>query len=100
MTLTAPPRAHDHSLSTGKLNRGIATVDTVEIIKGSELDADEYKRAAILGWCIELVRFVGPFPSFLSTRALARPLACLLARPDSGRARTHSCKRTSSSRTT
>ena len=38
------------------MNRGIATVDTVEIVKGSPLDDDEYKRAAILGWCIELVR--------------------------------------------
>ena len=40
---------------TGKLNRGISVVDTVEIIKGSKLTEEEYRKAAILGWCIELV---------------------------------------------
>ncbi|CEQ41641.1 SPOSA6832_03378, partial [Sporobolomyces salmonicolor] len=41
---------------TGKLNRGISVVDTVEILKGSALTPDEYKKAAILGWCIELLQ--------------------------------------------
>jgi len=41
----------------GKLNRGISVVDTVEIIKGSKLTEEEYRKAAILGWCIELVSF-------------------------------------------
>lgn len=50
------PQNLDYNTPGGKLNRGIATVDTVEIVKGSPLDDDEYKRAAILGWCIELVR--------------------------------------------
>ena len=31
-------------------------VDTVEILKGQELVDDEYFKAAILGWCVELVR--------------------------------------------
>lgn len=52
----APGQNLDYNTPGGKLNRGIATVDTVEIVKGSPLDDDEYKRAAILGWCIELVR--------------------------------------------
>lgn len=34
-------------------------VDTVEILKGSALNDDEYTRAAILGWCIELVTSIG-----------------------------------------
>jgi len=42
----------------GKLNRGISVVDTVEIIKGRPLSDDEYFRAAVLGWCVELVRHV------------------------------------------
>jgi hypothetical protein len=39
----------------GKLNRGMSVVDTVEILKGSELSEAEYLQAAILGWGIELV---------------------------------------------
>ena len=31
-------------------------VDTVEILKGSELGETEYMHAALLGWCVELVR--------------------------------------------
>ncbi|ORY84720.1 isoprenoid synthase domain-containing protein [Leucosporidium creatinivorum] len=46
----------DHNTPGGKLNRGISVVDTVQILKGSELTDDEYKRAAILGWCIELLQ--------------------------------------------
>ena len=34
----------------------MSVVDTVEILKGSSLDETEYRKAAILGWCIELVR--------------------------------------------
>lgn len=40
----------------GKLNRGMSVVDTVEILKGSSLSEAEHTKAAILGWCIELVR--------------------------------------------
>lgn len=47
----------------GKLNRGLSVVDTVEILlctdangkKMRELTEPEYLKAAILGWCIELV---------------------------------------------
>ena len=31
-------------------------VDTLEIIRGSPLDEDDYYKAATLGWCVELVR--------------------------------------------
>ena len=41
--------------ATGKLNRGMSVVDTVEILKGSSLSEDEFLKAAILGWCVELV---------------------------------------------
>lgn len=40
----------------GKLNRGMSVVDTYAILKGGELSDAEYEKAAILGWCIELVR--------------------------------------------
>ena len=43
-------------LPAGKLNRGMSVVDTVEIIKGSSLSETEYLHAALLGWCVELVR--------------------------------------------
>ncbi|BGP42592.1 Farnesyl pyrophosphate synthetase [Rhodotorula kratochvilovae] len=49
-------RSLDYNTPGGKLNRGISVVDTVEILKGSALTDDEYKRAAILGWCIELLQ--------------------------------------------
>jgi hypothetical protein len=39
----------------GKLNRGLSVVDTAEIIKGSALTDDEYFKAAVLGWSVELV---------------------------------------------
>ena len=39
----------------GKLNRGMSVVDTVEILKGSELSDDEYFKAGVLGWSVELV---------------------------------------------
>lgn len=42
--------------SPGKLNRGLSVVDTVEILKGRPLDETEYLHAALLGWCVELVR--------------------------------------------
>ncbi|TFL07054.1 farnesyldiphosphatesynthetase [Pterulicium gracile] len=44
----------DYNLPGGKLNRGLSVVDTVEILKGQILSEDEYLRAAILGWCVEL----------------------------------------------
>jgi farnesyl diphosphate synthase len=43
-------------LPWGELNRGLAVVDTAEILKGRRLTDDEYFKAAVLGWCVELVR--------------------------------------------
>jgi farnesyl diphosphate synthase len=34
----------------------MSVVDTAEIIKRRALTEDEYFKAAVLGWCIELVR--------------------------------------------
>lgn len=46
----------DYNTPGGKLNRGMSVVDTVQILQGKEsLDDDEYEKAAILGWCVELV---------------------------------------------
>ncbi|CDR41679.1 CYFA0S07e04962g1_1 [Cyberlindnera fabianii] len=44
----------------GKLNRGISVVDTYVLLKGlksiEDLSKEEYKKIAILGWCIELLQ--------------------------------------------
>lgn len=43
----------------GKLNRGLSVIDTYAILKGttsSELPDAEYKKVALLGWCIELLQ--------------------------------------------
>jgi farnesyl diphosphate synthase len=45
----------DYNVPGGKLNRGMSVVDSVEILRGRILNDDEYFKAAILGWCIELV---------------------------------------------
>ncbi|GAA5825841.1 hypothetical protein JCM11251_000022 [Rhodosporidiobolus azoricus] len=49
-------RSLDYNTPGGKLNRGISVCDTVEILKGSPLSEEEYRKAAILGWCIELLQ--------------------------------------------
>ncbi|KAK2460024.1 hypothetical protein APHAL10511_007947 [Amanita phalloides] len=46
----------DYNVPWGKLNRGMAVVDTVEILKGRSLTDDEYLMAAVLGWCVELLQ--------------------------------------------
>ncbi|KAG7192293.1 Farnesyl pyrophosphate synthetase [Scheffersomyces spartinae] len=43
----------------GKLNRGLSVIDTYCILKGistSDLSEEQYKKVAILGWCIELLQ--------------------------------------------
>ncbi|EDO19000.1 hypothetical protein Kpol_2002p71 [Vanderwaltozyma polyspora DSM 70294] len=44
----------------GKLNRGLSVVDTYAILKGynsvDDLSKDEYRRVAVLGWCVELLQ--------------------------------------------
>ncbi|KAJ7086011.1 farnesyl-diphosphate synthase [Mycena belliarum] len=46
----------DYNVPGGKLNRGMSVVDTAEILKGAALDDDEYYKAAILGWGVELLQ--------------------------------------------
>jgi farnesyl diphosphate synthase len=41
----------------------LSVVDTAEILKGADLTDDEYFKAAILGWSVELVNDL--FPHFL-----------------------------------
>jgi ATP-dependent protease ClpP protease subunit len=52
------PQNLNYNTPGGKLNRGMSVVDTVEILKGRQLSEDEYFKAAVLGWCVELVREV------------------------------------------
>ena len=44
----------------GKLNRGLSVVDTYVILKNCksplDLPVDEYRRVALLGWCVELLQ--------------------------------------------
>ncbi|KAI0683567.1 farnesyl-diphosphate synthase [Cytidiella melzeri] len=46
----------DHNVPGGKLNRGLSVVDSVEILKGRALTDEEYFKAAVLGWCVELLQ--------------------------------------------
>jgi len=46
----------DYNVPGGKLNRGMSVVDSVEILKGRKLEAEEYLKAAVLGWCVELLQ--------------------------------------------
>ncbi|TFK46254.1 farnesyl-diphosphate synthase [Heliocybe sulcata] len=46
----------EYNTPGGKLNRGLSVVDTVAILKGRELTEDEYFKAALLGWCVELLQ--------------------------------------------
>lgn len=46
-----------HNTMGGKLNRGLSVLNTYEILTGKkELDTTEYKRAAVLGWTVELLQ--------------------------------------------
>lgn len=43
----------------GKANRGLSVIDTYRLLKGKSLDElsdEEYKKAALLGWCVELLQ--------------------------------------------
>ena len=49
-------RSIEFTVPGGKLNRGLTVVHTVQLIRhaeGAEASADELRRAAILGWCVE-----------------------------------------------
>jgi hypothetical protein len=44
-----------YNMAPGKLSRGMAVIDTVEILKGRSLTDDEYFKVAVLRWRVELV---------------------------------------------
>ncbi|KAF9232237.1 farnesyl-diphosphate synthase [Melanogaster broomeanus] len=44
----------DFNVPGGKLNRGLSVVESVEILRGRQLSDDEYFKAAVLGWCVEV----------------------------------------------
>ena len=46
----------DYNVRGGKLNRGLSVIDSVEILKGRALTEEEYFKAAVLGWCMELLQ--------------------------------------------
>ncbi|KAF9651031.1 terpenoid synthase [Thelephora ganbajun] len=46
----------NYNVPGGKLNRGISVVDSFQVLKGTTLTEDEYQKAAILGWCVELLQ--------------------------------------------
>ncbi|KAE9393681.1 farnesyl-diphosphate synthase [Gymnopus androsaceus JB14] len=46
----------DYNVTGGKLNHGMAVVDTIEILKGRALTDEEYFQAAVLGWSVELLQ--------------------------------------------
>jgi len=46
----------DYNVLGGKLNRGMSVVDSVEILKGRPLSDEEYLKAAVLGWGVELLQ--------------------------------------------
>ncbi|KAF2402664.1 ERG20 farnesyl diphosphate synthase [Trichodelitschia bisporula] len=46
----------NHNTTGGKYNRGMSVVDSTQILLGRDLTADEYFKAATLGWMIELLQ--------------------------------------------
>ncbi|KAF4581658.1 Farnesyl pyrophosphate synthetase [Pleurotus pulmonarius] len=48
------PLEPNYNVLGGKLNRGMSVIDSAEILLGRSLTDEEYGKAAVLGWCIEL----------------------------------------------
>lgn len=48
--------AMTHNAVGGKLNRGLSVLSTYEILTGRKLSPEEYKKAAVLGWTVELLQ--------------------------------------------
>jgi farnesyl diphosphate synthase len=47
----------DYNLPGGKLNRGLAIIDTIDCLKqGAGITEAEHFKAAVLGWCVELIQ--------------------------------------------
>jgi len=64
LTRTWPLQNLDHNVPHGKLNRGMSVIDSVEILQGCPLSHNEYVKAAVLGWCVELVGRVVVVPHY------------------------------------
>jgi farnesyl diphosphate synthase len=74
-----------YNVPGGKLNRGLSVVDTLEILKGSALSDDEYFRAALLGWCIELLQgFFLVSDDLMDASVTRRGQPCWYRKPDVG----------------
>ena len=63
VTFQRPACAHfaqnlNYNVPGGKLTRGISVVDSFQVLKGTNLTEGEYEKAAILGWCTELVSLI------------------------------------------
>ncbi|KAF7354855.1 Fructose-bisphosphate aldolase [Mycena sanguinolenta] len=74
----------DYNVPGGKLNRGMSVVDTAEIIKGAALDDDEYFKAAVLGWCVELATFFLVSDDIMDTSITRRGQPCYYRAPGVG----------------
>jgi farnesyl diphosphate synthase len=46
----------DYNVPGGKLNRGLSVPDTLSVLLGRPLTDEEYEKAGVLGWCIELLQ--------------------------------------------
>ncbi|KAJ3560691.1 hypothetical protein NP233_g10672 [Leucocoprinus birnbaumii] len=52
--ITRYKKSLDYNLLGGKMYRGVTVVNTAQILKRHPLSEDEYLKAAVLGWCVEL----------------------------------------------
>ncbi|KAJ1702425.1 hypothetical protein LUZ63_002204 [Rhynchospora breviuscula] len=46
----------DYNVPRGKLNRGLAVIETYKALKGDELSEEEFFLASVLGWCLEWIQ--------------------------------------------
>ncbi|KAF9444208.1 isoprenoid biosynthesis-related protein [Macrolepiota fuliginosa MF-IS2] len=75
----------DYNVPGGKLNRGMSVVDTVEILKRRPLVEEEYVRAAVLGWCIELLQaYFLVSDDIMDTSITRRGHPCWYRKPEVG----------------
>ncbi len=75
-------RLVDYNVPKGKLNRGLTVIEAARAIKGS-LDFDDYRRAAVLGWCVEwLQAFFLVADDIMDASETRRGQACWYKLPD------------------
>lgn len=75
-----------YNVPGGKMNRGVAVVDTLRILKrGAELSNEEYEKACILGWCVEwLQSFFLVADDIMDDSTTRRGQACWFRVPEVG----------------